>query len=205
MMIDTINFLVETVINNYLRLDKNITTHYQSLVGKVIKVEIKTPELSFFLIFRPDYIDVKKNYSRAVDTTLKASLTTFIKLLKSKDKNLLFLKEKLIVTGDLELAQHVKEVFDKIDIDWEEYLSKAVGDVMAHQLVNTFKKLKDWNHQTYKSLEKSILEFLQEEARLLVPHLELIIFAEDVDLIRDDVERIQARVQRLMRNYSCEA
>jgi ubiquinone biosynthesis protein UbiJ len=48
-----------------------------------------------------------------------------------------------------------------------------------------------------QDLAQSAAEFVTEESRDVVPRAELEAFYDDVDALRDDVERIAARVARL--------
>lgn len=59
------------------------------------------------------------------------------------------------------------------------------------------RKTGGWMSRNHRSLELNLAEYLQEESRVLPGPLELENFFADVDTLRDDVERLAARVQRL--------
>ena len=50
-----------------------------------------------------------------------------------------------------------------------------------------------------RNLAESAAEYVTEESRDVVPRAELEAFHDDVDALRDDVERIAAKIARLQR------
>jgi ubiquinone biosynthesis protein UbiJ len=101
------------------------------------------------------------------------------------------------VSGDPAVAQDFQRLLDLAKPDWEEELSKAVGDVLAHQLGNAARGLADWGRRAAEALTRDTAEFLSEESRQLPTRFELEEFLEDVDRLRDDVDRCAARIDRI--------
>ena len=56
-----------------------------------------------------------------------------------------------------------------------------------------------WGRQSADNLSLDLKEYLQEEARLLPSRYEIEEFLDQADTLRDDVERLAARVERLSR------
>jgi len=101
------------------------------------------------------------------------------------------------IDGDNQVAQTLGEVFQGLDIDWEELLSKVVGDTLAHRIGIQARAGGRWAERTGDTLTQDIREYLQEEGRLLPGREEMRAFLTDVDTLRDDVERLAARIERL--------
>ena len=81
-----------------------------------------------------------------------------------------------------------------MDIDWSEPLAKIMGDGLAYQLAQSGKKLSSWGKDTVRSVSASFSEYLQEESRDVITDTELDIFYQQVDQLRDDVDRLQAKI-----------
>jgi len=101
------------------------------------------------------------------------------------------------VAGDPAVAQEFRRLLDLAKPDWEEELSRAVGDMLARQLGNAARSLADWGRRAAQALARDTAEFLSEESRQLPTRFELEEFLEDVDRLRDDLDRCAARLDRI--------
>ena len=88
-------------------------------------------------------------------------------------------------------------ILDGIDIDWEEHLSRVTGDVLAHQVGNVARGMLEWGRNTLDTVSRDVAEYLHEESRDLPTRGEVDEFLARIDTLRLDVDRLEARVQRL--------
>ncbi len=101
------------------------------------------------------------------------------------------------LSGDSAIAQDFGRLMDMARPDWEEELSRLVGDVIAHRLGNLARGLIGWGRNAVDTLATDSGEYLAEESRQVPTRFELEEFLEEVDRLRDDVERCTARLKRL--------
>lgn len=101
------------------------------------------------------------------------------------------------LSGDSAIAQDFSRLMDLARPDWEEELSRHVGDVISHRLGNLARGLIGWGRNAVDTLAADSGEYLAEESRHVPTRFELEEFLEEVDHLRDDVERCAARLQRL--------
>jgi ubiquinone biosynthesis protein UbiJ len=101
------------------------------------------------------------------------------------------------VEGDAALANAVLFLFRNLRWDVEEDLSRMVGDVAAHRITGAARGFAAWQREAGVRLGQNVAEYLKDEAALLVHPHELETFGRRVDALRDDVERLEKRVQRL--------
>jgi len=104
--------------------------------------------------------------------------------------------------GDVAYAQRFHAILRALEFDWEEQLSRLVGDVAAHQIGNLARGALSWGSQAAESLSRATTDYLQEEARDLPAPAEVERFMEGVDKLRGDCDRLAARVARLERSKS---
>ena len=105
---------------------------------------------------------------------------------------------------DLHPAENVAKMSQGIpltDADRMPWLD-LVGDRLAHQAGRALRHGRDYATATGRTLRQDLSEYLTEEARLLPTRPELERFHADVDILRDDAERLQAQLQRLERRLS---
>jgi ubiquinone biosynthesis protein UbiJ len=101
------------------------------------------------------------------------------------------------IHGDAEVAQTFSELLKAARPDLEEELSRLIGDVAAHQIGNAARSLVGFAQRSVTTFTQNISEFLQEEGRDVPSRTEAEEFIRDVDRLRDDVDRIEARIVML--------
>ena len=189
--------LVETAINRYLALDPEMLNKMEEFSGKVIKLE--TIGLNKTLYMLPDSrgIRVRTEYEGEADTTLRGTPISLFKMGLAANAAKLLLKGEVEISGDTRLGHQFKNMFSQMDIDWSEPLANLLGDTVAYQLQQSGKKLGGWGKNTMESVSRSVSEYLQEESRDLVTETELNNFNDEVDQLRNDVDRLQAKINAL--------
>ena len=101
------------------------------------------------------------------------------------------------IRGDAEIANLYRELFAAARPDLEEELSRWVGDLPARHLAQLAKSVRTWARRARRTAGENIAEYLQEEGRDLVSKTEVEEFLRGVDGVRDDVDRIEARLKGL--------
>jgi ubiquinone biosynthesis accessory factor UbiJ len=103
------------------------------------------------------------------------------------------------IDGDAELAQKFRELALLLRPDLEEELSLLLGDVPAHQVGRLARAVMGWTHKAATTTVRNVAEFLGHEQRDLVPRSEADQFLRGVDSLREDVDRLAARIDLLTR------
>ncbi|HEX2826579.1 MAG TPA: sterol-binding protein [Burkholderiales bacterium] len=106
------------------------------------------------------------------------------------------------VTGDVELAAAVDYVRRNLTWDYEEALSRVFGDVAAHRMASAARGLDAFARGTLLNLAHAAAEYATYENPVLASTNELQRFSREVDAIRDDVARLEKRIQRLSRTLA---
>jgi ubiquinone biosynthesis protein UbiJ len=101
------------------------------------------------------------------------------------------------ITGNTELAKALAKVLQGMRWDYEEDLSKIIGDIPATQ-ANAFAK-KTYSEAKSKviNVTEMLTEYWQEENPLIAKKRHVEAFVKDVDQLRDDVERLEKRIEKL--------
>ncbi|PWT76765.1 MAG: hypothetical protein C5B46_00665 [Proteobacteria bacterium] len=101
------------------------------------------------------------------------------------------------IEGDAELAGVFLGVIEGLRWDVEEDLSRIVGDVLAHRLACAATSFHQWQRHTASNLIESAVEYATEEQSLIAGPEALRRFASDVDVLREAVDRLGKRIERL--------
>lgn len=197
---------LEGALNRYLRLDPTVLPRLAELEGKVIAVEFEGLAWHCFLLPGPDGVQVRRDYDAAPDTTLRGTPWALLRLGGQRQGGAAatesFFAGAVKISGDVELGQRIKQILDAIDIDWEDLLAQTVGDVLAHQAGNVVRRAHAWGTHSLETLGQNFAEYQQEEIRNLPTPSEMNDFLQAVDTLRDDVERMEQRILRLIDNIA---
>ncbi len=191
----------QSTLNAALRLDSYTVQRLRGLAGKVVAVELRGVNLTLFLALQADRIEVRGEHAGAADAHLSGTPLAFARLGLSGDRAALHTGE-VQISGDTELGQQLQDILAAMDIDWEEHLSRFTGDVVAHQVGNAARASQRWAQQSSAALLQDAGEYLKYERELLPDRAQVETFMQQVDVLRDDVERLEARVQRLQQRQS---
>ena len=101
------------------------------------------------------------------------------------------------IDGDPDIANRFRELGALLHPDLEEELSRLVGDVPAHQLGLGVRAAVGWLRAGLRTTGHNLAEYLAHERRDLVPPAESAGFLRDVDRLREDTDRLAARIDAL--------
>jgi ubiquinone biosynthesis protein UbiJ len=193
---------VEKAMNAYLALDPESARRLENLQGKVVTIELLAVGITLQLIFTGKKIELQTGSPLSPDTVIKGTPLRLLQLALTKNRRQQFFSDDVTITGNLELGQVVIDLFDHLEIDWEEILSQFCGDVAAHQLGRLGRKLQSFRKLTRRVFAENVSEYLQEEINLFPPREALQDFFQDVDQMRMDTDRLEARVNLLQQRLA---
>jgi ubiquinone biosynthesis accessory factor UbiJ len=101
------------------------------------------------------------------------------------------------ITGAADFAEALGFVFRNLRWDAEDDLSRLIGDVAAHRLVQGGKRIAAWHLAAAKNLASNVAEYLTEEDRSVPRRAEVVKFCTAVDSLRSDFVQIEERLERL--------
>ena len=120
-----------------------------------------------------------------------------LNLLKlGRDPDALFSAD-ITIKGDIQFAKTLQDLLANFDFDWEQQLAQVTGDTLAHPIANGLQAFHNWASQTTHDFTLDVAEYLREESRILPDASEVNTFMKGVDKMRGDMDRLEARINRL--------
>jgi ubiquinone biosynthesis protein UbiJ len=107
--------------------------------------------------------------------------------------------ERVHISGDAEIAARYRELLELARPDWEEELSRLIGDLPARRVSLAARAALSWARGFARTAQANVAEYLQEESRALVSKPEVEEFLAQVDVLRETADRVEARIARLER------
>ncbi len=189
--------MLEKALNTAVSLDPETLQRLEAFAGKVIAIELQGFNLTFYLLPAADGFTLLNRYAGEADTTLSGTPLGLAEMALGPDAGRVLFSGEVTIRGDVELGQKFKRLLDDLDIDWEEQLSHLTGDIAAHKLGDLIRATGAWGQQAIGVLGRNTAEYLQQESRDLPTAEEVAAFNQEVDTLRDDVARLDARIARL--------
>jgi ubiquinone biosynthesis protein UbiJ len=103
----------------------------------------------------------------------------------------------ITLEGDSELASAIAKVLRNMSWEYEEDLSRVIGDIPAHQLAEFGRRFTTESKRQAISLAGMFAEYWQEEQPLIAKKRHVQQFVKDVDALREDVERLAKYTEKL--------
>jgi len=196
---------IETLLNQLLKLDPVSEIKLKKLQGKRLQVRVK--ELPWPLLFHfSENISVlivlpDEPVENEVSCMIELDLETLPQLQDSSKLTQLIQQKKLLLNGDIYVAQSFSRLLQELDIDWEEQLSVYTGDAVAHQTFSSVKSAIALGKDNLDQARTVWAERLTKDGAIGVTQQELNEFSEQVNNLRSASERLQVRLSLLEKTH----
>ena len=105
--------------------------------------------------------------------------------------------KSVTIAGDADLAQLLGRLAGQLRWEYEEDLSKIIGDAPAHFAVAQGKKIASAGKAAGRDLLENAVEYLSEEKKVLLNQRDFAIHKNQLMELRDSVERLDKRIALL--------
>ena len=161
----------------------------KNFTGK--KILIKISELEMYFKVNDQGLLVLNDEKVLPDASILMTLNSFFNQITSK-KN-----KDITIQGDIDLAKEVSEALKEIRWDIEEDLSKVIGDIAANKIGRIGKDLIDGSKSAAINIAEAAKEYWEEESPLIAKRMRVEQLLSDIDIISEDVERLEAKINSL--------
>ena len=206
---------LEAALNRAVALDPDTRDALQALDGRSVVLALDAAEspLAMRLLvdgekLRVGPVDPEQSPDLAVRSTLGGILyfgmqSLLPRLLGKRDDDADAVPVgRMRIEGDADLARRLQRLAERFDPDWQQPFTAVFGDVLGVQIANGVAAALRQARVGGQKFAETAAEYLTEESRDVVPRAELNAFYDDVDTLRDDTERLAARVARLAKRVA---
>ena len=190
--------LVESAINRFLAMDLEAAELIAPLEGKLIGILPRAVDEPICCLISGARIEVITQPQRTPDLVVAGNLLDLVRLGTVGSPESLMRERDITMSGDVEVARSVKVMLHRFQPDWEESLSRVVGDVLARRIAVGIRSIAEWTNESRESLTATLSEALTEEKRVLPTRLRYQQHQAAVEQVRDDSDRLMVRVDQLL-------
>ncbi len=171
----------------------------QKLSGTVVAIRVRNTALAAYFVVNDEALDLVTSSADEPDVVITGSIITLARM-AGQSGEAAIRDGSLDLTGDAETAGEFQQLLAFAKPDVEEELSGIVGDVAAHRLGEIARGVGRWGRDARSTMGANIREYLQEESRDAPSRYEVDTFTTNVSTLRDDVDRVEARLNRLLKD-----
>ena len=199
MSADPLNALLgqlASVLNRNVALSARATTLAAQLEGRALALALEGTPVTLYFRIADGCITIDNRKEGAADASLAGTPLGLLSLVGRGAADRMH-GAGIRIEGDADVAQRFQDLLQQAQPDFEEELSRVVGDVAAHQVANLARGVLDWGRKAADSFSQNVSEYLQEEGRDVPTRVELEEFLESVDHLREAADRLDARLAQL--------
>ncbi|MGE0858974.1 MAG: SCP2 domain-containing protein [Gammaproteobacteria bacterium] len=189
--------LISAAVSRLLKTHPDTAQRLAGLEGQVIEVALRDGSRSVYAFPGAEGVRLKRRHAGPVAVKVSGRLSDFLAYARASRRGETLGAGRIEIMGDLAVAQRVQGLLAELRIDWEELLSRLVGDVPAHQVGRAARALLAFGREALGKFERDTAEYLKHELRLAVERAEVERFGRDAFRLADDVDRLEARLRSL--------
>ena len=187
---------IASVLNRNIQATTPARELCEKLSGTVVAIRVRDTALTAWFIVHDDSLELTTEAELEPDVLISGSILTLASM--AGESGVRSIRAgSLELTGDPVLADDCQRLLTFAIPDIEEELSGFVGDAAAHRIGEIARGVSNWGREARATMGDNVREYLQEESRDLPSRYEVDRFAKGVSELRDDVDRLEARIKRL--------
>lgn len=127
------------------------------------------------------------------NVTIRVNLSDMPLIAQNREHAFSYVK----IEGDADFANVISQLSENLRWEAEQDLSQWIGDIAAARVVGGVRVAFDTARATQQKLAENMAEYFLDEKPLLVRPQAVADFSGDVARLRDDIERLVKRVEKL--------
>jgi ubiquinone biosynthesis protein UbiJ len=188
----------EEMLNRRIAGSSRARAMLAALAGRSMELRFAATPLRIRLAESSGTLTVRSAGEEPADAVIEGTPLSFLRL-ATDDAAKSIRAGGMDVRGDAEIAENFRRLLEAARPDFEEELSRFTGDAAAHYLAGFARDAAAFGRRAGDTLARNTAEYLTEESRDLPVRIEVEEFLEDVDRLREAVDRLESRVAALMR------
>lgn len=184
---------VEQALNRAIALDDGARSRLRPLVGKSVLLQLAGLGIDLHFDIRDRAVGVSAESKEPPATAISG---TPVALLAMAVPDWRASGSGVRIEGDAGAAQAFEKLIKHLDPDWEAMLVERLGPVAGHRAWRVLLDARDHGRRVAATAADQAGRYLREESGLLVTRGEVDAFVEAVDELREDVDRLEARLRR---------
>lgn len=190
-----LGMLLELALNKALGRDPVVQQQLAKLAGQSLLLRLSLPPIAIGVMLEQEGVRlVGADQLDSPSCEIEGAPSELLALML--DPQLSF-ENRVQLRGNTQLANQLRDLASQLDLDWGGLIGDYLGDPAAQLLVRLFSQGRQQLHERVDNLLDDLDNWLHEEIQVQPGQIELEDFYQQVDQLRLDADRLQARIDRL--------
>lgn len=193
---------VENGLNALLQTDRTTLRRLQALAGQVIEIQSTQPSFRLYVVLHGEGVQLAQRWETSANCTLTATANQLVQLAISQEKTRILHEPGLSIEGNSGLLMEFAQILEDMQLDWQYLLHKWLGPVAAGLISGHIGTRASWLKQSAVSLKANFADYLAEETRLLVGQKEAQVRFNELEQLKLQLDRLEARAALISQRIS---
>jgi len=182
---------VASLLNKALQLNPTSLAALNEITDKIIRINLIGTGSNFSLFPDDKGIFILNDYQGETNVTIEIAPFTLSHLILNSTADLDNTTE-INISGDKEIAVKLLIIIKRLNIDWEKQLSQKLGST-AYVLGDTVRSSQSYINKHINNLETNLIHQLDLPTRVEMQN-----FTSAIEILRNDLERLEQKTQELI-------
>lgn len=187
---------IQAVVDRHVAGSPRARELLGALEGRRLQVKVKFTPWSGSALASAGRLQLSKQTQGPADVVITGTPLSLLALSKEAPADVIR-RGDVRLDGDGEVAEQFQELLALLRPDLEEELAQIIGDVPAHGVASLVGKVLGFGRSAGRTQVRNVGEYLAHESGDLVPRAEASAYMAGVDVLREQVDRVAARVGAL--------
>ncbi len=188
----------EAMLNRELGRRPSALRECAELDGRVLELDIRgLPALKVYVVPHPGGIQLLDNPPGEIAASVQGTPPALLAMTRGEATPAAMRQAGVQLHGDTDFAARMQRLLRRAVPDVEAFLARNLGDSAAHGLSRAVAGLGAGLRRAADTLSRDAAEYFQFERGDLPTTAEVEDFINEVDRLRDDVARLEARLRRV--------
>ena len=187
----------ENYVNKILSLDEEMCHALKKINKKIIAFEFINTKMKLYIIPIENGLSIKTKCNGNPDVLIKSTPGNFIRTILSSKIQPPVLLLDMQIEGDIALARDFQDIMSNLKVDFEDPLSRLLGNTLASQIGRFIRKAGNSTFLTAETILLDVSEYLRFELEMLPDELLMGEFCKEVDFLRNETELVSKRIDKL--------
>ena len=183
----------EKAIARLITMDPDARPRLARLAGKQLSFRLKEWPITLVLSATSDSI-LFNQHDEPVDCAIQTDMASLRLLRDPSQLTRLIKADALQIDGDIQVAQQYSGFFQQLDPDWQQSLSRYIGDAGAHKVGHSLTQLQQYLSAKGQALQQMTTELAQDELKLSPGKTEMALFSQAVSELAAQVDVFQQQL-----------
>ncbi len=168
------------------------------MAGKILKLTVTDLSLDLWVVCGETQWWLCTESQETADVELSGTLGSLVDTARSIAKpNTPLVFEGLDIRGSVGVLQTMQQMFQSLNLDWEDVVTRALGPIPANALITALKTARSQWLTSRESLKRQATDFLRAEQKTLITEDEFDTQRARLTALDRQIDRLNARIKQV--------